>query len=304
MKTKNNLIFVLILLFISTFCYSQTVKEIKVFKKSFLFKKINNEFVTCEKIKKDEKVTLFIDSTTFIYYPFVKIKYKETVFYIHRKSLNVYTLYDIETNYKDSIKHINDSIIYELHKADSIKKIMIEKEKHCLDSIELDRKNKIFLDSMDISFDNFYNENRSLVKRGYYIEIEKMYLYESYKNYKSLKMSFYNLSLKQIKYVHLNGYAVNAVDDKCMCAIKRSYNISLKLIGPLGFLEKGSFECEDIIYNKTAEKFVLTSINIIYMDNSVVYMNKEKIDFLLELPLFNERHKYYFDNYDKLNNFN
>ena len=33
-------------------------------------------------------------------------------------------------------------------------------------------------------------------------------------------------------------------------------------------------------------------------------MNKEKIDFLLELPLFNERHKYYFDNYDKLNNFN
>lgn len=64
MKTKNNLIFVLILLFISTFCYSQTVKEIKVFKKSFLFKKINNEFVTCEKIKKDEKVTLFVDSTT------------------------------------------------------------------------------------------------------------------------------------------------------------------------------------------------------------------------------------------------
>lgn len=90
----------------------------------------------------------------------------------------------------------------------------------------------------------------------------------------SIKLSFMNLSEKTIKYIDFAVKPFNAVGDEISAVA------ILKATGPISWGERYATEKKwgNVWYNTTFNCFEVISIKITYMDNSLLEINKEKID--------------------------
>lgn len=92
-----------------------------------------------------------------------------------------------------------------------------------------------------------------------------------------LSFSGMNIANKDIKYIYINGYPINAVGDKCSCRIKKYSNTTCKITGPIKFMQYKNETFDKVWYNSTIEEFIPTSIKIQYIDGSISIMNQSKI---------------------------
>jgi hypothetical protein len=96
----------------------------------------------------------------------------------------------------------------------------------------------------------------------------------------SLKLSFKNNTDKVIKYASFWFTPYNAVNDAMMCTIRRESNKGLKYTGPLnpGGIVNGVY-WENIWYNHSITKAVMTEAYIEYMDGTSELLKASDIDF-------------------------
>lgn len=92
-----------------------------------------------------------------------------------------------------------------------------------------------------------------------------------------LSFSGMNIVNKDIKYIYINGYPINAVGDKCFCHIRKHSNTICKVTGPIKFMQYRNETFSNVWYDSTIEEFIPTSIKIQYMDGSISTMNQAKI---------------------------
>lgn len=97
-------------------------------------------------------------------------------------------------------------------------------------------------------------------------------------------ISYINKSKKTIKYLYWDGWVYNAVDDIVQCNIRNTGHVSGRDTGPVytGESSGGTWDC--IIYNYSAHKIKLNSIDIIYTDNSSVSISGSDIKRMLSKP--------------------
>ena len=92
-----------------------------------------------------------------------------------------------------------------------------------------------------------------------------------------LSFSGMNIVNKDIKYIYINGYPINAVGDKCFCHIRKHSNTICKVTGPIKFMQYRNETFSNVWDDSTIEEFIPTSIKIQYMDGSISTMNQAKI---------------------------
>lgn len=92
--------------------------------------------------------------------------------------------------------------------------------------------------------------------------------------------AYKNISDKTIKYLVWTGYPINAVGDPVECEIRNYIEASGKDTGPIkpGRSSDGYWDC--MWYNFTAKKFVLTQVQIEYMDGSMLTINKDELKYI------------------------
>lgn len=83
-------------------------------------------------------------------------------------------------------------------------------------------------------------------------------------------LKYENQTDKTIKYLRLKITPYNAVDDKQYCEIQDRSTMTLKVTGPVAPGESDYAEWRAIWYNYSIRKFTLDSIEIEYMDGSIV----------------------------------
>lgn len=86
-----------------------------------------------------------------------------------------------------------------------------------------------------------------------------------------------NLSDKVIKYLTWEGYPINAVGDPVSCEIRGKSYFRGQDTGPIkkGKIGGGYWECA--WYNSTAKKLILESIDIEYMDGSMLTITDDDL---------------------------
>lgn len=96
---------------------------------------------------------------------------------------------------------------------------------------------------------------------------------------------------KDIKYIYISGYPINAVKDKCYCEIRHHSNTTSKGVGPIKSMDTFSYVFDNTWYNSTIDQYIPTSIKIQYMDGSTLTMNQAQIEaaksysYLMDLPI-------------------
>lgn len=189
----------------------------------------------------------------------------------------------------DSIKHVEDSIKVSIYrrKNDSITRINYVK-----DSIQTKIKRDSIMNHVNFILSLLEERKRwekDMNKQGFPIEI--MYITCSRPNSVGgvdLNFGFKNISNKEIKYIYLNGYPINAVKDRCYCSIRRYSTTSVRGVGPTKYGEKGEYSWENIWYNSTIDTYIPLSINIEYMNGSKTRINSQQIKKLLSYELSDE----------------
>lgn len=92
-----------------------------------------------------------------------------------------------------------------------------------------------------------------------------------------LSFSGINITNKDVKYIYINGYPINAVGDKCFCHIRKHSNTTCKITGPIKFMQYKNEIFNNVWYDSTIKEFIPTSIKIQYTDGSLSIMNQAKI---------------------------
>ena len=92
---------------------------------------------------------------------------------------------------------------------------------------------------------------------------------------------FKNTSDYTIKYLYIQCVIYNAVGDIISDELGRD-GISLKYTGPLkpGRSDSGNWEC--IIYNYSAKRLVVTSLDIEYMNGTTIHYNENEVKVLMK----------------------
>lgn len=92
---------------------------------------------------------------------------------------------------------------------------------------------------------------------------------------------FKNTSNYTIKYLYIQCVIYNAVGDIISDELGRD-GISLKYTGPLkpGRSDSGNWEC--IIYNYSAKRLVVTSLDIEYMNGTTIHYNENEVKVLMK----------------------
>lgn len=97
-------------------------------------------------------------------------------------------------------------------------------------------------------------------------------------------LKYVNYSEKPIKYLYWTGVVYNAVDDPVSCEIRRRKVVEGKDTGPINHWGQGGGCWSHIIYNHSARTLKLTSIKIIYMDNSSLYISEADLKKIFVAP--------------------
>ena len=101
----------------------------------------------------------------------------------------------------------------------------------------------------------------------------------------SVRFSYRNLSDKTIKYITFSFIPINTVGDYTSCTVTGE---SLKAVKDTGPVEHNKSKYNVLFktawYNQTIEKAELRSVQIIYMDNSMLTVNKEDIYIGMDNP--------------------
>lgn len=116
------------------------------------------------------------------------------------------------------------------------------------------------------------------------IPIELIYAESEYPNSAGgvdLSFCIKNISNKEIKYVHLTGYPINAVNDKCNCSIRKYSTTKVTGVGPIRSGEYKDYTLKNIWYNGTVKKYVPISICIEYMNGGKININRLQIKKML-----------------------
>lgn len=89
-----------------------------------------------------------------------------------------------------------------------------------------------------------------------------------------------NLSNKTIKYFYWEGVCKNAVGDAVECEIRGSEKFGGKDTGPVrpGKASGGVWDC--IIYNYSARKLVITSVDITYTGGSSIHISENEMKYI------------------------
>ena len=89
-----------------------------------------------------------------------------------------------------------------------------------------------------------------------------------------------NLSNKTIKYFCWTGYCKNAVGDRVECEIRGDEFFAGRDTGPVrpGKSSGGTWDC--IIYNYSAEKLIITDVDITYMDGTHINISQDEMKYI------------------------
>ncbi len=93
-----------------------------------------------------------------------------------------------------------------------------------------------------------------------------------------------NKSSKTVKYAYITIRFKNAVDDYVFCTIRDYGRFTAKLTGPVpsGNSIGGGSVWENVIYNYSADKAIVTGVTIEYMDKSKVILTGTDIDMMFD----------------------
>ena len=90
---------------------------------------------------------------------------------------------------------------------------------------------------------------------------------------------YYNASGKEIKYITFSYAPFNSVGDLVGCRISNKVEVSGRLTGPISENTYSYVEWENMWYNATVSKVVLTKLHIEYMDGTEEYIDgKDVVD--------------------------
>lgn len=94
--------------------------------------------------------------------------------------------------------------------------------------------------------------------------------------------SFKNTSKNTIKYLYIKFAVYNAVDDIVFDELGRN-SMELQYTGPLkpGRSDSGIWDC--IIYDYSARRLVMTSLDIVYMNGTKIHYNSEEVKALINI---------------------
>ena len=232
------------------------------------------------------------------YYDSYVVEYRNKLYYVNSVcvlNINVYkrNYYNAINNkiYNDSVnyeKHIKDSLILSKQRIDSIIKekhfndsIFQFKRKKDFDSLVFLVKDSIRKDSI-VKYNKWYNTLTIKQKIAYNtINIGECYIDINSACGVSPTINYTNLSNKTIKYFIWYGYIKNNVNDIVYCTIRNRSVTSGKSTGPIKYNETDYCEWDCLWYNCSATKFILNKIEIIYMDKSIITLDTQQINFLL-----------------------
>lgn len=93
----------------------------------------------------------------------------------------------------------------------------------------------------------------------------------------SYEITFYNLSGKTIKYIHLYVTPYDILGDVAPSAVNAKTKAELMLEGPIGPEDKTSFMWENVWFNRKISCIEPNSIEINYMDGSTEVLNRDKL---------------------------
>ena len=286
----------LILLLCSTPMFGQI--ETKTIKDGYLVYNYDGQsFKSNKKIKEGGTITLIKE---FDQHPsFFIVMYKDKEYCLNKECIDkvdiekyIKTKEDSLKNIQhreDSIKHREDSVRVSIYrrKNDSITRI-----NHVRDSIQTKIKRDSIMNHINFILsllDERKKLEKDMNKQGLPIEI--MYITCSRPNSVGgvdLHLGFKNISNKEIKYIYLSGYPINAVKDRCYCSIKGYSTTSVTGVGPIKYGEESEYSWENTWYNRTIDKYVPLSITIEYMNGSKTSINSQQIKKLLSYGLSDE----------------
>lgn len=89
-----------------------------------------------------------------------------------------------------------------------------------------------------------------------------------------------NNSSKTIKYIYFKVHVKNRVNDTAYCTIRKTSSFDLKFTGPLGAGESKGVKWKNILYNNAADRLVVDSVTVEYMDGSKAYISGSNITYL------------------------
>lgn len=199
-------------------------------------------------------------------------------------------------NYKIKQDSINNNIrVCDSILTDKKNKLNIEKQKSTLDSLnkikfklKVDSIIKTVKDSTLKKESNDYvkwYKSLTLKQRLAYsiIEINYCYLTVNSIGGVSLNISYTNLNKKTIRYLKWYGYVRNNVGDKVYCQVRNISDTYGTNTGPIkeGQYESCTWDC--CWYNNDANVFILEKIEIIYMNRTIIKLDKSQIDFLFRV---------------------
>ena len=285
-----------LLLFCSIPAFSQIQTTVE--KTCYLLYGFNGkEFTKNKKIKEGTPIILVEESNSFP--NFYIVKYKDDLYSIKKDFINQVDLASYIKAKEDSLlkirqkeeaiiryndstkmakrKRVNDSIAIIKHRADSI-------IKHQKDSIKTEKK----IIALAV-FQAYEDRKNELINLGMPIEIA--YLTISRPNSAGgvdLMFKLKNISKKRIKYISVTGYVINAVDDKCVCTVRRYSQCTRKGVGPIEPDEYASYSWENTWYNHTIDRYIPMSINIQYMDGTSITISGNKIKKIMQNELLDD----------------
>lgn len=98
---------------------------------------------------------------------------------------------------------------------------------------------------------------------------------------KKLVFNFKNLSEKKIKYIYFTFEFYNRVGDLVKCRVRDSESLMFRKVGPFTNGNLGYWATvENAIYNNEAVKAVPIKIEIQFMDDNFIFLEKEEIKIL------------------------
>lgn len=92
-------------------------------------------------------------------------------------------------------------------------------------------------------------------------------------------MNCYNNSDKTIKYVYLNVYVLNRVNDVVRCDITKDVTFNLKLTGPIDPGDTQYAKWDAFMYNNSAQLVKVSSVTVEYMDGTKVNLSPSDYEF-------------------------
>ncbi len=247
---------------------------------------------TQKKLRKSTniKVMGLTNSKRSIEYDTYVVIYKEKMYYLPNKFV-------LDNSYLDSI----NSKLIEEHNALKIEisqlnfkidSLINSYKLTCKDSIlffnELEKNLQYKIDSVKInSFNDWYTNLPQRTKYIYDNVISNLEVSLKEPNSAGgcdLYVYYTNKSTKTIKYFRFFALFYNRVNDLVRCDVRKDFSISGKETGPIETMKNGGGKWECVIYNQSASKAELNSIDIDYMDGSTESIKSSDINLLLEEP--------------------